>query len=420
MSVVVVGQGYVGLPLALEACAAGLTVVGLDSDPEVVDSINAGTSHVDDISDEDLHCAAAQGFRATSDPSVLASAEVVIVCVPTPLGNEGVPDLSHVISAGRMLGEWITPGTLCILESTTYPGTTEEVFGPLVTRDRLSVGHDVFIAYSPERIDPGNDYFGLKNTPKVVGGTTPACMERATAFYEKLVERVVVVPGPREAEMAKLIENTFRFVNIALVNEMVRFCDELNIDIWEALRAAATKPFGYMPFWPGPGVGGHCIPIDPSYLSHRVKTELGYPFRLVETAAEVNYAAPHYVATRVLQLLNRAGVAVRGATILLLGVTYKPNIADVRESPAIPVAAALLEWGADVRYHDPYVEQWTLPGADAPLRSVEDPYEAARHAAVVVLLQNHASYQPAALTRAASAILDTRGVLPTEPHVERL
>ena len=420
MSVVVVGQGYVGLPLALEACVAGLTVVGLDSDPGVVNSINAGTSHVDDISDEDLCWAAARGYRATTDPSVLSTAEIVVVCVPTPLSSQGAPDLSHVISAGRMLGRWITPGTLCILESTTYPGTTEEVFAPLITCDRLSVGHDVFIAFSPERIDPGNDSFGLKNTPKVVGGMTPACLERATVFYEKMVERVVVVPGPREAEMAKLIENTFRFVNIALVNEMVRFCDELDIDIWEALRAAATKPFGYMPFWPGPGVGGHCIPVDPSYLSHRVKTKLGYPFRLVETAAEVNYAAPYYITTRVSQLLNRTGLAVHGSTVLLLGVTYKADIADVRESPAIQVAATLLEWGADVRYHDPYIEQWRLPGADAPLRSVEDPYAAARDAAVVVLLQNHASYQPAQLTRAATAILDTRGVLPTEPHVERL
>lgn len=419
---VVVGQGYVGLPMALRAAEVGIDVVGLDTNSAVVADLNAGRSHIDDVSDDDLRAGLARGYVASDDPAQIAQADVVIVCVPTPLAADGGPDLGPVEGAARTIGEHVRPGTLVVLESTTYPGTTEEVFAPLVLASGLRLGEDVHIAFSPERVDPGNTRYGVRNTPKVVGGLTPACTAAAKEFYSRFIDTVVEAKSAREAEMAKLIENTFRHVNIALVNEMVRFCHELDIDLWDAIDCAATKPFGFMPFRPGPGVGGHCIPIDPSYLSHRVKARLGYAFRMVELAEEINHAAPEYVARRVWEALNDRRIAVNGAKVLLLGITYKENISDRRESPADPIARRLRSWGAEVSYHDPFVPTWNLgtEGGTVALASAADAYDAAAQADVVVLLQAHSAYDLERLAEAAPVLLDTRGVAPRHPSVSRL
>lgn len=419
-TLVVVGQGYVGLPMALRAAESGIKVYGLDTNASTVERLNAGRSHIDDVSDDDLKRGLEAGFEATTDPAVVAGADVVLVCVPTPLAEEGGPDLGAVRKAAEAIGSHITAGTLAILESTTYPGTTEEVFAPLLTATGLQVGSDVFIAFSPERIDPGNERYGVRNTPKVVGGLTEECTRRAATFYGQFVDTVVQAKGAREAEMSKLIENTFRHVNIALVNEMLRFSHELDIDLWNAIDCAETKPFGYMAFRPGPGVGGHCIPVDPSYLSHRVKAQLGYSFRMVELAEEINTAAPLYVANRMRDLLNDRERSVKGARVLLLGVTYKANISDCRESPADPLAKQLLAWGADLAYHDPYVPVWRPHGVDASFEVVPDLAEAVRAADVVVLLQTHAEYVFDELADGAAVLLDTRGVVGPHPHVEVL
>lgn len=420
-TLVVIGQGYVGLPMALRAAEAGLKVHGLDTNASTVSNLNAGTSHIDDVTAEDLARGLANGFEATTDPGIIASADVVLVCVPTPLAAEGGgPDLNAVKKAAETVGEHITPDTLVILESTTYPGTTEEVFAPLVTTKGFEVGSDVFVAFSPERIDPGNQTYGVQNTPKVAGGITRSCTERAVGFYGRFIDTVVAAKGAREAEMSKLIENTFRHVNIALVNEMLRFSHELNIDLWNAIDCAETKPFGFMAFRPGPGVGGHCIPVDPSYLSHRVKARLGYSFRMVELAEEINTAAPMYVANRVWSALNDQGQAVKGAKVLLLGVTYKPNISDRRESPADPLARRLASWGASVAYHDPFVSEWHPHGTNLNLRSVPDPEVAVSTSDITVLLQPHASLDLHRLRSEATLLLDTRGVVADGPSVIRL
>jgi nucleotide sugar dehydrogenase len=417
---VVVGQGYVGLPMALRAAEMGLQVLGLDTNSRTVAALNGGVSHIDDVSAAELRSGLEAGYLATDDPSCVAEADVVVVCVPTPLSQDGGPDLGAVEGAARAIGAHVQPGTLIILESTTYPGTTEEVFAPLVLGDRYEPGVDLFIAFSPERIDPGNKTYGVKNTPKVVGGLTPECTRRARDFYGIFIDTVVEAKGAKEAEMAKLLENTFRHVNIALVNEMVRFSQELDIDLWDAIDCAETKPFGFMAFRPGPGVGGHCIPVDPSYLSHRVKAKLGYAFRMVELAEEINSAAPGYVASRIWSLLNDECKSVRGSKVLLLGVTYKPDIADCRESPADPLAARLRSWGAEVSYHDPFVPRWTPHGSGITLDGVADMMAAAADADVVVLLQPHSQYDLDAILSVGTPMLDTRGRAPSEPHVTRL
>jgi UDP-N-acetyl-D-glucosamine dehydrogenase len=421
-NLVVIGQGYVGLPMALRAAEVGMRVVGYDSNPNVVERLNNGSSHIGDISDSQLGAALRAGFTASADPTTIANADVVVVCVPTPLTDEGGPDLAPVEAAATAIGKHARPGTLCILESTTYPGTTEEVFAPLVCGERLHVGTDVFIAFSPERIDPGNQKFGVQNTPKVVGGLTPECGDRARRFYAEFIDTVVKAKSAREAEMAKLLENTFRHVNIALMNEMIRFSHELDIDLWDAIDCAETKPFGFMAFRPGPGVGGHCIPVDPSYLSHRVKAKLGYAFRLVELAEEINHAAPLYVAGRLQALLNADSKPVNGSRILLLGVTYKPNISDRRESPADPLGRQLVLWGADLRYHDPYVPVWHLETAVGVHEVAREPDldQAIRAADVVVLLQQHKEYDLAIVAQSAVRFLDTRGVVPNGANLERL
>lgn len=413
--VVVVGQGYVGLPLALEATRAGLSVVGLDLDNDTVSGLNSGTSHVDDVSDHDISQMLEAGYKASSDPSVVSDAHTVVICVPTPLGEASKPDLAAVIGATKSIARFMMPGTLVVLESTTYPGTTDDLILPLLEEGGLRIDIDFHLAFSPERIDPGNPTYGLKNTPKVVGGVTPASTARAVEFYSSVVDVVVPVRGAKEAETAKLLENTYRHINIALVNEMSRFCHELGIDLWNVIDAASTKPFGFQAFYPGPGVGGHCIPIDPNYLSYEVKRKLGVPFRFVELAEEVNGAMPKYVVERLQDALNDGSKAVKGASVLLLGVTYKKNIADQRESPAIPVGELLKGKGANLSFHDPKVQTWTL--GNEVLERVLDLDAAVENADAVVLLQNHESYDVDTLVSKAALFFDTRGVTTTEKAI---
>ena len=406
---VVIGLGYVGLPLAQEASRSGLVVTGLDVSEPVVEGLTAGRSHVDDLADSDIALMLAAGFTATTDASVIADAATVVICVPTPLTPEGGPDLGPVLGATRAIAKHLRPGQLVVLESTTYPGTTDDEVRPILEESGLRAGVDFHLAFSPERIDPGNPVYGMRNTPKVVGGHTPACTEAAAAFYGTFVDTVVTARGTREAEMAKLLENTYRHINIALVNEMARFCHELGIDLWDVIDAAKSKPFGFQAFYPGPGVGGHCIPIDPNYLSYQVQAKLGYPFRFVELAQEINAGMPAYVVRRVQDILNDDGKALRGARILLLGVTYKPDIADQRESPAKPIAQQLIDKGADVVFHDPHVETWRL--GDRSLERVPDLDAALGEADVCVLLQNHSAYDLASLSAGARRLFDTRGVV---------
>ncbi|WP_151523731.1 nucleotide sugar dehydrogenase [Serinicoccus kebangsaanensis] len=414
---VIVGLGYVGLPLAQEATRAGRKVLGFDIDEEVVASLNAGVSHVDDLSDDDIAEMLAGGFEATTDESRIAEASTAVICVPTPLSKEGGPDLRAVEAAVAGIARHLTAGMLVVLESTTYPGTTDEVVRPALEAGGLVAGRDFHLAFSPERIDPGNEKFGAKNTPKVVGGHTPACSDAAAEFYGAFVDTVVRAKGTREAETAKLLENTYRHINIALVNEMARFCHELDIDLWDVINAARSKPFGFQAFYPGPGVGGHCIPIDPNYLSHNVRARLGYPFRFVELAQEINSQMPAYVLSRAQDLLNEDAKALRGSTVLLLGVTYKPNIADQRESPAAPLARQLAAKGAVVQFHDPHVERWqSVPDAV----KVDDAASAVAEADLTILVQNHREYDVDALAGAARLFFDTRGVSTEGERVSRL
>ncbi|GAB3084780.1 nucleotide sugar dehydrogenase [Isoptericola nanjingensis] len=406
----VVGLGYVGLPLAQEAVASGLRVAGFDIDEARVEGLRAGRSAVDDISNRQVAEMTAAGFVAGTDERLLRRARAVVICVPTPLGADGGPDLTAVRSAVVTVGRNLQPGTLVVLESTTFPGTTEDIVAPILSEHSgLSAGTDFHLAFSPERVDPGNGTFGVRNTPKVVGGLTPACTDRATALYSAFVDRVVPVSSPREAETAKLLENTYRQVNIALVNELAQACHDLGIDVWDVIGAASTKPFGFQPFRPGVGVGGHCIPIDPMYLSAHLREQTGRPLRMAELAQEINVAMPSYVARRSQDLLNDAGVPLRGARVLLLGVAYKRDISDDRETPARPLAQALLSHGAQVEYHDPHVPEWGEPGVgrvdDEELRA------AVAEADLVILVQKHSAYDLAGLAATAQRFFDTTGTL---------
>ncbi|MEU3250629.1 nucleotide sugar dehydrogenase [Streptomyces sp. NPDC006997] len=414
----VIGLGYVGLPLAREAATVGLRVVGLDRNPEIVSALNAGRSHVDDVSADDVRGMLSHGFTATTDDACLARAQTVVICVPTPLNGDGGPDLSAVTAAVRAVAARLRPGQLVVLESTTYPGTTEEVVRPLLEEESgLRAGQDFALAFSPERIDPGNTGHGLRDTPKVVGGCTPSCAARAVAFYGKLVDTVVQAKGTREAEMAKLLENTYRHVNIALVNELAVISHELGVDLWDAIRCADSKPFGFQAFRPGAGVGGHCIPIDPNYLSYKVRSSLGYDFRFVGLAQEINRRMPEYVVRRAQDLLNTADRPLHGSRVLLLGVTYKPDVADQRESPAVPVARLLRQREAEVSFHDPQVPAWSVD--DVPVPRVDDPLAAVRDHDLTILLQDHSCYDLPALADAARLLFDTRGRI-FRPGVEVL
>jgi nucleotide sugar dehydrogenase len=416
VNVVIIGLGYVGLPLAQEAVRAGLRVTGLDVQQATVDKLNAGRSHVDDLSDADIAEMVAGGFRATTALSTVSSQfggddpDVIVICVPTPLSESDGPDLTAVKAATETAAKLLRRGTVVVLESTTYPGTTDEIVRPMLEKSSgLTAGIDFHVAFSPERIDPGNEKFGVKNTPKVVGGVTPACTEAASDFYGRFIDTIVPAKSAREAEMAKLLENTYRHVNIALVNEMAIFSHELGVDLWDAIRCAATKPFGFQAFYPGPGVGGHCIPIDPNYLSYKVRAELSYPFRFVELAQEINSRMPTYVVDRAAEILNTDAKAMNGARVLLLGVTYKKDIADQRESPARPIARKLLQRGAVLSYHDPFVPGWQVDGKD--IARADSP---AADADLTILLQAHTQYDLDDIAAKAHLLFDTRGKLSGE------
>lgn len=416
--IAVVGLGYVGLPLAVAASGAGLHVAGFDHSDRLVFTLAGGASHIDDLSDADIRKALDEGFFPTDDEAVLADAQSIVICVPTPLSPDGGPDLTAVRAAVAAVARHLRPGQLVVLESTTYPGTTEDVVKPALEASGLECGKDFYLAFSPERIDPGNQHYGVRNTPKVVGGCDHESTEMARALYQRFIDHVVTVPSAKEAEMAKLLENTYRHVNIALVNEMARFCHDMDIDLWAAIRAAATKPFGFQAFYPGPGVGGHCIPIDPNYLSHRVRSRLGYSFKFVELAQEINLSMPSYVARRLQDILNEDGKSVRDSKVLLLGVTYKPNISDDRETPAAPLQKILRKMGADVSFSDPHIDRWRPGGQE--VRREDDPSENAGTYDLVVLLQPHTRFDLPAISARAHRFFDTRGVPGLEETAERL
>ena len=415
--VVVVGQGYVGLPLAVRAVEVGHTVVGFELDKDRVDRLRRGQSFIDDISDDDLAAVLATGrYLPSDDPADLAGFATAVVCVPTPL-RDGAPDLRFVEDAARVLAPHLRAGACVVLESTTYPGTTEEVFVPILEAGSgLAAGSDFHVGYSPERIDPSNPTWGLQNTPKIVSGIDAASAAAVTAFYASVVDATVPAPGTREAELAKLLENTFRHVNIALVNELAIYCHELGIDVWSVIDAAASKPFGFMKFTPGPGVGGHCLPIDPSYLSWQVRRALGRTFRFVEIANDVNDNMPGYVVTRVVEHLNRRRLAVNGSRILLVGLTYKRNSGDARQSPATAVARRLGDLGAQLHAVDPHLAPHEAPAAVRLVGGTPDEVEAAD---LVVVLTDHDDMDWALLERHAAKVLDTRNRL-TAPDVDRL
>ncbi|MBU05719.1 MAG: UDP-N-acetyl-D-glucosamine dehydrogenase [Dehalococcoidales bacterium] len=406
-SLTVVGLGYVGLPMALEACRVGMRVSGLDSDPSVASGLTAGLSHVDDIDSTDIAEMLTLGFNATTDPGCIGDSDVIIICVPTPLDKDRNPDLAAVKEAAITVAEHLQPGSLIVLESTTYPGTTEDMVQPLVEeKSGLTAGVDFNLVYSPERIDPGNPEWGLCNTPKIVGGLTSACTERGVQFYSQFVDTVVPTVGLREAEFAKLLENTYRHVNIALINEMAVFCHEIGIDLWASIDAAATKPFGFEAFRPGPGVGGHCIPIDPNYLSWVAK-RIGYRLRFVELAQEVSERMPAYVARRAQDALNRLMKPMNGSRIVIAGVTYKANVSDQRESPAKPVTAHLKAMGANVSFIDSHVDSFTVAGEEIP--RIVDIGDVAEAADVLIILQAHNEFLDSRELGHVDCILDTSG-----------
>lgn len=412
---VVVGQGYVGLPLALRAVEAGFDVVGFDLDPNRVKRLATGDSYVEDISTERLTAALDSGrYLPTDDPEEMAEFDIAVVDVPTPL-KEGIPNLAYVEDAATTLSGHLRTGATVVLESTSYPGTTEEVLIPLLEQGSgLRAGPDFHVGYSPERIDPGNPTWTLENTPKVVSGIDEASLTSVASFYGRLVERTVAVSGTREAELTKLLENTFRHVNIALVNELAMFASDLGIDVWESIDAASTKPFGYMRFTPGPGVGGHCLPIDPSYLSWKVRRSLGQPFRFVELANDVNEHIPDYVVRRLMLALNAKGRSVRGTRVLLLGLAYKRNTGDAREAPGTMIARALVELGAEVRVADPHLSGDTL---SVPLVDADADELAAADA--VVIITDHDAFDYELVRTHARYVLDTRHRVdgPTVEHL---
>lgn len=420
--VVVVGQGYVGLPLAMRASEVGHDVVGFDVDAVRVARLRAGDSYVGDVSNERLGSALASGrYLPSADPGDLAGFDVAVITVPTPL-RDGEPDLSFIEDAARLLAVALRPGACVVLESTTYPGTTEELVGPLLEKGSgLSAGVDFHLGYSPERINPGDLHATLEGTPKVVSGIGPPSLARVRAFYDDLVVRTVPVSGTREAELTKLLENTFRHVNVALVNELAMFAADLGIDVWEAIDAADTKPFGFMRFEPGPGVGGHCLPIDPSYLAWKVHNELGAPFRFVELANEVNDFMPEYVVRRLGAGLQRRGKEIRGAHVLIVGLAYKPETGDAREAPALRIAARLSGLGARVRATDPHVVD-EVHGLDpaVDLVRVELTAEELHAADGVVVVTPHSDFDLSMVASHADYVLDTRRCVPAADSVEYL
>jgi UDP-N-acetyl-D-glucosamine dehydrogenase len=402
----ILGLGYVGLPLGVELATGGLSVTGFDLAADKVGAVNRGESYIGDIPGERLQALVKQGrLRASSDFSDLKECDAIVICVPTPLSKTKDPDLSMVVAAARSIGGNLRPGQLIVLESTTYPGTTEELILPILTQGDLRVGESFFLAFSPERVDPGNPRFNTRNTPKIIGGVTPQCTLVAEALYSKAVEHVIRVSSTRTAEMVKLLENTFRSVNIGLVNEVALMCSRLGVDVWEVIGAAASKPFGFMPFYPGPGLGGHCIPIDPFYLSWKLKT-LNYRARFIELAGEVNSEMPEYVCSRIASALNDRERSVKGSQILLLGVSYKRDVDDLRESPALDIVQILEGRGAKISYHDPHVPRFELDGKS--YTSTESLLASVRKADLVVIVTDHSDFPYKDVVEAASVLLDTR------------
>ncbi len=404
--VVIIGQGYVGLPLAMRATEVGYQVVGYETSAERVRSLSAGRSYVEDITNERLAAALEAGYHPTRDPLDLRGFDVVVITVPTPL-RDGAPDLTFIESAGRDVGRCLEAGALISLESTTYPGTTDELLRPILEESGLRAGTDFFLGYSPERIDPGNPHWSIVSTPKIVSGLEENSRRLMEAFYGSIIDKVVPVEKMAEAELAKLLENTFRHVNIALVNELAVFAHELDVDIWNAIDAASSKPFGFMRFTPGPGVGGHCLPIDPSYLAWRVERRLGHRFRFVELANDVNRSMPDYVVRRAQALLNNDSRALRGARILILGLAYKAGTSDWRESPSMTIAERLIGLGADVRAHDAHVPQDsgpTMPRVDCSVEEIEA-------ADLVLLLVKHPDLPLDLIAQKARLVLDTQYAL---------
>ncbi|MEW5975042.1 MAG: nucleotide sugar dehydrogenase [Acidobacteriota bacterium] len=401
----VIGMGYVGLPLATEIANAGIPVIGFDVDEAKVNQINQGASYIPDVPSALVSKHVQDGrFRAVTDFGMLEQVNAIIICVPTPLGKTKDPDLSMVVSAVEKISEHLRPNQLIVLESTTYPGTTEELLLPKLEESGLRAGRDFFLAFSPERVDPGNPVYQTHNTPKVIGGVTPQCLEVACKLYQHFIAKVVPVSSSRCAEMVKLLENTFRSVNIGLVNEVALMCDRLGVDVWEVIDAAATKPFGFMPFQPGPGLGGHCIPIDPLYLSWKLKT-LNYRARFIELASEINADMPHYVVNKVNDLLNESAKSVKNSKVLVVGVSYKKDIDDLRESPALDVIQLLKNRGAKVMYHDPYVPEVSL---DTITLLSTDLEEALSQADCTVIVTNHSVLDYQKIVDLSKAVLDTR------------
>ncbi len=407
----VVGLGYVGLPLAVEVARAGMKALGFDVKPRVVEGVNRGESHIGDVSPDTLRPLVEAGrIEATTDMARLAECDVVSICVPTPLGKTREPDLSYVVAAGKAVAAALRPGQVVVLESTTYPGTTREVLLPLLEAQerggrRLRAGEDFCLCFSPERVDPGNPTWHTRNTPKVMGGITPECLERGREAYARFIDTVVPVSSPEAAELVKLLENTFRAVNIGLANETAQIADRLGVDIWEVIEAAATKPFGFMKFTPGPGLGGHCIPIDPQYLSWKMRT-LDVKTRFIDLAQEVNGEMPRFVVGKVQEALNQAKRAVNGSSVLIVGVAYKPNISDVRESPAFEIVKELERLGARVRYHDPHVPELREDGLS--MASVPLTDEALEGADCVVIVTDHASLPLEQIFRRSRILVDSR------------
>ena len=405
----IIGLGYVGLPLAVEFAKVGFSVTGFDNDSVKVSEINKGVSYIPDVPSKDVKDIVSSGkLSVTSDKSLLNKMDVIIICVPTPLRKTKEPDISFILQAAEDINANLRKGQLVILESTTYPGTTEEVIFPKLGGNGLKVGKDIFIAFSPERVDPGNAKYKTKDIPKVVGGVTSTCTELTRLLYSQIIKEVIPVSSPRSAEMVKLLENTYRIVNIGLINELALLCNKMDVDVWEIINAAKTKPFGFMPFYPGPGVGGHCISTDPHYLSWKART-YGFETRFIELAEKINSSMPHYVVDRITDGLNSQKKPLKGSKILIVGITYKKDISDMRESPSLAVINSLIEKEAKVQYHDPLVSNFEIDGLS--LNSIDLTKESVSSSDCVVIITDHTVLDYKLIAENANLVLDTRNAL---------
>ena len=415
MKVGVVGLGYVGLPLAVELASSGHTCVGFETNSRVVDGVNKGISHIGDVDSEAVSSHVQSGMlKATTDMSLMSGCDAISICVPTPLNKIKDPDLSYVVSVTRSIREHLRKGQLIILESTTYPGTTDEVMLPILEQSGFKVGEDFYLCFSPERVDPGNQVWHTRNTPKVIGGVTETCLEKGVALYEDVFDQLVPVESARAAELVKVYENTFRMINIALANELAQACEKLEVNVWNVIDAAATKPFGFMKFTPGPGLGGHCIPLDPHYLSWKMRT-LAFKTRMIDLASEINGEMPAFVLRKASDILNASSKSVKGSRILIMGVSYKKDIDDLRESPAIEIIRLFQERGAQVEYYDPYCQTIEDDGhtdiKDLPMQSLVMTDNMYRNKDLVIIVTDHSSIDYDRLCKEADLVLDTRGRL---------